>query len=390
MNHAIPVSGTCDPQFVAVHSAFEENFQQANEIGAAVAVYYQRRPVVDLWSGYADLEQNKPWQKDTIVNVWSVTKAIVALCALRLVEQGKLDLDAPVARYWPEFAQAGKDLLPVRHLLNHQAGLAAIDETLSTEAIFDWERMTQLLERQRPWWTPGTAHGYHAVTFGWLVGELVRRVSNKSIGRFLREEIALPLAVDFQIGFGSEQDDRVATVVNQSQPAESKAEQMNIDPNSLLAKVNNPPLPDFSIFNSRAWRSAELPSANGTTNARALARIYGALACDGELDGVRLLSSDLLGQATAISSSGIDIVFGFRSCIGLGFHLNRPAGFMGPNEAAFGLEGYGGSIGFADPVTGLGFGYVTNGIRSDPAQFQRAAKLIHALYQLQTLSTTSP
>lgn len=382
MNADIPIIGLCEPKFASVRLAFEENFRQFGDIGGAVAVYHHQKPVVDLWGGYADSEQNKPWQKNTIVNVWSVTKALVALCALRLVDRGELLLDAPVANYWPEFAQAGKEQLPVRYLLNHQAGLAALTESLPAEAVFDWQRMTQALAKQRPWWTPGTAHGYHAATFGWLVGEVIKRVSHKRLGLFLQEEIAHPLGIDFLIGFGPEEDHRVATVVEQGSFEQNAGETgETIDPNSLLAKVNNPSLDDFSIFNSRAWRAAEIPSANGTTNARALARLYGALACGGEIDGMRLLSHDLLKKATTVSAMGTDIIFGFKSCIGLGFGLNRPAGFMGPNETTFGHPGYGGSIGFADPTVGIGFGFVTNSIPLGPAQDQRAANLIRALYQ---------
>lgn len=382
MNAETPISGFCEPQFSAVQSAFVENFRHFDDIGGAVAIYHQQKPVVDLWGGYADAECSQPWQQDTIVNVWSVTKAVVALCALRLVDQGELDLDTPVAHYWPAFAQAGKAQVPVRYLLNHQAGLAAIAEPLPVEAIFDWQRMTDALARQRPWWTPGTAHGYHAATFGWLVGEVVRRVSGQSIGRFLQNEIAQPLGLDFFIGVTPEVAERVATVVLQAAPEQpASATEATIDPNSLLAKVNNPALEDFALFNSHAWRATEIPAANGTTNARALARLYGALACGGAIDGVRLLSESLLNEATAVSAEGIDQVFGFHSCIGLGFGLNRPPGFMGPNAAAFGHAGYGGSIGFADPVTGVGFGFVTNSIPNGPTQDQRAENLIQALYQ---------
>lgn len=376
------ITGICELKFAAVRLAFEENFRQSGDIGGAVAVYHQHKPVVDLWGGYADDEQKKPWQQDTIVNVWSVTKAIVALCALRLVDRGELKLDAPVADYWPEFAQAGKADLPVRYLLNHQAGLAAIAEPLPTEAVFDWQRMTTALAKQCPWWTPGTAHGYHAATFGWLVGEVVRRVSGKHIGLFLQDEIARPLGIDFLIGFGPEEEYRVATVVEQDSAEQVTGETTDTsDPDSLLAKMNNPQLGDFSIFNSRAWRGAEIPAANGTTNARALARLYGALTCGGEIDGIRVLSHDLLAQATAVSSKGKDRVFGFQSCIGLGFSLNRPAGFMGPNEAAFGHPGYGGSLSFADPATGIGFGFVTNTIPSGAEPDKRAENLIRAVYQ---------
>ncbi len=382
MTNVISITGLCEPNFAAVQQAFTENFRQFGDIGGAVAIYHDRKPVVDLWGGYADSTQAQLWQQDTIVNVWSVTKAIVALCALRLVDRGELALDAPVAHYWPEFAQAGKATLPVRYLLTHQAGLAAITEPLPTEALFDWARMTQALAKQHPWWEPGTAHGYHAATFGWLVGEVIRRVSHKPVGRFLQDEIACPLGIDFLIGFGPEADTRVATVFEQDAPEQKTAETGDtVDPEFLLAKVNNPPVDDFAIFNSRAWRAAEIPAANGTTNARALARLYGALACGGAIDGVQVLSNELLKAATAVSSAGTDRVFRFHSCIGLGFGLNRPAGFMGPNAAAFGHPGYGGSIGFADPMSGIGFGFVTNTIPAGATQDQRAANLIRALYQ---------
>ncbi|MEM7534315.1 MAG: serine hydrolase domain-containing protein [Chloroflexota bacterium] len=383
-----PINDLCAPKFVAVQQAFEENFREFGDVGDAVAVYHHGQPVVDLWGGYMDAEKTKPWERDTIVNVWSVTKAIAAVCALRLVDQGLLELDTPVAHYWPEFAQAGKETLPVRYLLNHQAGLPGFSNPVPPETTYDWARLIDLLAQQHPLWTPGTAHGYHAATFGWLVGELVRRVSHKRIGLFLQDEIAHPMDIDFLIGVPVAEDGRVATVIRHEPTKEElsddaknrDAEDDEPSPTKPQLDYHLPELGDFAIFNSRQWRAAEVPSANGTTNARALARLYGALAGDGTIDGQQLLSPALIQQASAVESEGTDMVFGFRSCIGLGFGLNRLPGFMGPNKEAFGHPGMGGSLGFADPIADIGFGFVTSSIHSPPIQDARSEKLIQALY----------
>jgi CubicO group peptidase (beta-lactamase class C family) len=198
---AVPeIHGTCDPRFAAVRDVFLANFAEDDEIGAAVAVVVDGKTVVDLWAGWADPDRTRPWQRDTIANVYSCTKGMTALCLHRLVEQGRVDLDAPVARYWPEFAQAGKEGIPVRWLLSHRAGLAAVKPMLPAEALYDWDAMVAALAAETPWWEPGTKHGYHAVTFGWLVGEVVKRVSGKSLGSYFRDEVAGPLGVDFHIG----------------------------------------------------------------------------------------------------------------------------------------------------------------------------------------------
>src|SRR5580700_9440573 len=193
----IPIAGTCDPRFRKVREAFAANFETAGEIGASVAMYIDGKQVVDLWGGYADKARTKPWTRDTLVNIYSTTKGLAAMCAHRLVDQGKLDLDAPVAKYWPEFAQAGKDKLPVKYLLSHRAGLPAVRKILDGDALFNWTTMTTALAEQEPWWEPGTAHGYHAVTFGYLVGEVIRRITGKSPGTYLRDELAGPLDLDF-------------------------------------------------------------------------------------------------------------------------------------------------------------------------------------------------
>ncbi|MFT4570526.1 MAG: CubicO group peptidase (beta-lactamase class C family), partial [Candidatus Binatia bacterium] len=293
------IAGTNDDRFARVREVFTQHFSDGAEIGAAVAVTVGGEPVVDLWGGVADPESGRAWERDTLVNVFSTTKAMTALCALRLYELGQLDLDAPVASYWPEFAAAGKEAIPVRSLLNHQAGLAAVRKPLDGPVLFDWDAITSALAAETPWWNPGTAHGYHALTFGWLVGEVVRRVSGKSLGRFFADEFATPLGLDFHIGLDPSLDSRVATMGGLSMepaPGEpSLAEIILGDSESVSAKAFTNPvslmLPE--TVNSRAWRGAEIPGANGHSDARSLARIYGALAGNGMCDGVDVLSNEV-------------------------------------------------------------------------------------------------
>jgi CubicO group peptidase (beta-lactamase class C family) len=285
------IDGKCDARFERVREAFAENFATRGDVGAAVAVTIDGKPVVDLWGGYADKAHTRPWHRDTIVNVYSATKGVAATCLNRLVDEGRVDLDAPVATYWPEFAQAGKDTLRVRWLLSHRAGLPAVRKTLPANALLSWDLMTTALAEQAPWWEPGTRHGYHALTFGHLVGEVVRRVTGKSLGTYCREEIAGPLAIDFHIGLDARDDERCAEVIAAppAPPGKSNplADAASGNPESLAAKaLNNPPgALRLSTINSPAWRRAEVPAANGHTNARALARFYGALARGGEVDG---------------------------------------------------------------------------------------------------------
>jgi CubicO group peptidase (beta-lactamase class C family) len=364
MTTAIETHGACDSRFSAVKDAFAENFAAYGEVGAAVAVMVDGEIVVDLWAGHADAARTRPWERDTIVNVYSTTKGMTTICALRLVDQGLLDLDAPVAKYWPEFAQAGKEKLPVRYLLSHRAGLPAVKEILPKGSLFQWDTMTAALARQEPWWEPGTKHGYHALTFGWLVGEVVRRISGRSLGAYFREEIAELLSLDFHIGLAAEHDARTAEIIpGAPTPDEMKrfAELMS-DPQSMAAKsIFNPPdMMQPGHANTRQWRVAEIPAANGHSNARALARAYGALARGGELDGVRVLSQEAIDRAIVEQSDGPDAVLGQPYRFGLGFMLTIPEHPFGPNPRAFGHTGSGGSLGFADLDAKVGFAYVMN------------------------------
>ena len=388
MSEPVPIQGDCDPRFSRVRELFAEQLE-TRELGASVALTLEGRAVIDLWGGFCDEERTRPWQRDTLVNVWSVTKGMTALCALRLIERGELELDAPVARTWPEFAKCGKEHIPVRQLLNHRAGLAAVRKPLAAETLFDWDAMCTALAEQEPWWEPGTAHGYHATTFGWLVGEVVRRVSGKSLGTFFREEVAGPLGLDFHIGLDAVHDRRVAPLTSVTQPEAGEVRRIGeailVDPQGLVVKaLANPPtalLPGTT--NSRAWRAAELPALNGHGHARALARVYGALACGGELDGRHVLAPETIAAARSEESFGPDLVLQVPTRIGLGFMLSQPDqtdGRFGPNPGTFGHPGAGGALGCADPEAHLGFGYAMNGMGQNILTDPRTQQLLDAVY----------
>lgn len=394
MTGVTPIHGSCDARFSKVREVFEHNFDSGLEIGAAVAVTLDGVSVVDLWGGYVDRDRTREWQRDTIVNTYSTTKGMTAICAHRLIEQGKLDIDAPVAEYWPEFAAAGKQAIPVRYLLSHQAGLPAVAEPLPAGALYDWDVMTSALAAQKPWWTPGTKHGYHAMTFGYLVGELVRRVSGQSLGNYFREHIAEPLGADFYIGFSGVHDARTSDLFASPRPAGGTTPNIEGPLGDMMRDMNDPTTMTGAAFgnpksidgahNSREWRAAEIPAANGHGTARSLARIYGALARGGEVDGVRILERDSIERAIEEQVFGPDAVLGALPMrFGLGFMLRQDMIPLGSNPRAFGHPGAGGSIGFADPDAGIGFGFVMNqmqmGLVGSAGAFAMIAVLFEAL-----------
>src|SRR5436309_4854914 len=278
MTTRVAIQGVCDPRFQGVKEAFAQNFADHGEAGAAVAVVVGGRTVVDLWGGHADAALSRPWQQDTIVNVFSTTKGMTAICAHRLTDEGLLDIDAPVAKYWPEFAQAGKEELPVRYLLSHSAGLPAVRAMLPPGSAYDWERMTSVLAAEEPWWEPGSKHGYHALTFGYLVGEVVRRISGKSLGTYFRDEVAGPLGLDFNIGLSEQDDARVAEMLPMPLPEpgeDNLIAKAFSDPQSMTFKAfaNPPDLMVPGTVNSRQWRAPQRPAANRPPDARATGRI---------------------------------------------------------------------------------------------------------------------
>lgn len=380
--------GFCDRRFAILSEAFADNFRERDELGAALCVTIEGRPVVDIWAGWADQAHARPWGRETLVDVFSVGKGMVALSLLVLVERGQVDLDAPVARYWPDFAARGKASITVRSLLSHRAGLPAIRRSVPEHAIYDWQLMTTALADQEPWWKPGEKHGYHVNTFGFLIGEIVRRVSGQTIGDFFRTEIANRLDADFHFGLGAKEDPRVSEFVWSADKSRPRISDLDPDlveddaEHALLlrcAYLNPPGLSGLGTVNTRRWRSAQIPSANGHANARATARVYSALACGGTVNGVRLLAPDLVDEATREASSGIDFVLRRPTRFGLGFQITQQERPLGPNPRSFGHFGAGGSLGFADPIARLSFGYTPN--RAGPRwQDPRNKALIDAVY----------
>jgi CubicO group peptidase (beta-lactamase class C family) len=382
MASEIEIQGSCDARFTRVREVFAENFRARDEVGAAVAVAIDGQLVVDLWAGHHDRERTRAWQPDTLVNVYSTTKGVTALAAHRLVDEGKLDLDAPVAKYWPEFAEAGKGALPVRLLLSHRAGLPAVRKLLPNEALYDWQAMTSALAAEAPWWAPGSAHGYHAVTFGWLVGEVVRRIAGKSLGAYVRDTFAQPLGLDFHIGLAEREHARVADILQQVPPDPTgEAAQLFArslaDPEGVTARAfANPPSLVLGP-NVPAWRSAEIPGANGHGTARALATLYGRAALG---DG-SVISRDAIERCRTEQSYGDDLVLGVPTRFGLGFMLRQEshAGGRCLGTGAFGHPGAGGSLAFADPEQRLGFGYVMNRMGPRILLDDRAIALVEAM-----------
>ncbi|MBK3577834.1 beta-lactamase family protein [Streptomyces sp. MBT65] len=366
------IHGEVAAGFEPVREAFAANFSEHGDIGAAVCVYQYGRPVVDLWGGIADPETGRPWTRDTLQLVYSATKGATATAAHMLAERGVLDLDAPVAKYWPEFAANGKADIPVRWLLSHQAGLITLDQPVPLNEALAWHPMAAALAAQRPQWTPGTAHGYHGRTWGWLVGEVIRRVSGQTPGCFFANEIAAPLGLDFFIGLPAEQRDRVSRMVYQrpaidltTVPAESVPEELREqvaawrDPQSFSNRAYMVTDPAEIDFGSPEVQAAELPASNGVGTARALARMYAALI--NKVDGTRLLTPESLESAAKEQAGGKDQVMLIPSRFSSGFMLpTEPNPMAGPNS--FGHTGRGGSLGFADPQHGVAFGYVMNNI----------------------------
>ncbi|MCX5441966.1 MULTISPECIES: serine hydrolase [unclassified Streptomyces] len=382
--HAPGIQGHCDARFDAVRAAFEENFDEREELGAAVTVLVDGAPVVDLWGGWADAARTRAWERDTVVNVWSTTKGPTALCAHILIDRGLLDPDAPVATYWPEFAAAGKEGVLVRHLLSHRAGLAGLREPHSLEQLFDWELTTSRLAAQEPWWEPGSVSGYHALTYGFLVGEVVRRVSGLLPGAFLEREVTGPLGIDFTIGLPDKEAGRAAELVHPRARATSEQAAIfaQLAPAALAALTN--PVAGASEANTAAWRAAEIPAANGHGTARAVAALYAIVAGKGRLGDRQILSPEGAERIREGQGSCRDLVLGagftHETELGLGLWLSGPNGSYGPNPRAVGHDGFGGSFGSADPESGVAMGYVMNRMGPHIADDPRKMALISAVY----------
>lgn len=354
--------GYVQDRYAAVRAVFEENLASGAELGAALCVTVAGETVVDLWGGSADAARTRAWQRDTILNLYSTTKTVTALPALLLADRGELDFDAPVARYWPEFAAGGKEQVKVSHLMSHTAGLPAWREPMRVEDLYDWDKATGLLAAQTPEWEPGTASGYHAATQGYLVGEVVRRICGRSPGTFLREEITEPLGADVHVGLPEVHEPRVAEMV--LPPTGPPAELLQ---NDLQRRVADNPAPQAGDVNSRAWRAAEIPSGGGTGNARSVAQVLAILANGGVVGGRRLMSEAGCRRALEVQIDGRDLVLGRPLRFGLGYALG---GGLMPNPNTLYWGGYGGSLAFSDLDARVTFCYVMNRMGGEVADMR--------------------
>jgi len=382
------IEGTCDVQFQEVYRVFQSSFGEnvddvSTELGAAISVVYRGRKVVDLWGGFLDEAKLRPWSKDSTVCVQSVGKGIVATCALLLMDRGSLDVDRPISYYWPEFGQRGKKELPVRWALSHQLGMPAWSAP-EPGMGYDWEWATRALAETTPDLRPGKDNTYHPYTYGFLVGEVIQRIADKTIAEFLREEITSKLDIDFTFGASREQPDNIATFTklrhgDNVAGGEAGATEGFGDVMRRSLDV----LDHDEDYNSARWREAVIPAANGHTNARALARLYTMLAQGGDLDGVRIVSPEAIDRATELQWGGDDLIIPANTNVALGFMLNSPSYPAGPNPRSFGHAGMGGAYGFADQENQLAFGYTPNKIwlGTKVETGRRCEALVNAVYK---------
>lgn len=369
------VHGFAHDRFAAVRLVFEANLDSGADVGAAFAATLEGEMVVDLWGGYADAAKSRPWQEDTIVNVYSTTKTMTALTALLLADRGELDFGAPVARYWPEFAANGKDRVTVAQVMSHASGLSGWKEPISKEDLYDWEKATSLLAAQAPFWEPGTACGYHAVTQGYLVGEVVRRITGKTLGTVFREEIAEPLGADFWIGLPASEDERVAELIPPPAAASISAGVRT----ELQRNMSDNPGIDVGETRKRAWRGAEIPAAGGTGNARSVALVHTILANGGVARGRRFLSEAGCRRALELQIEGTDLILGSPTRYGLGFGL---AGGMVPlpNPHSMYWGGYGGSLIIIDMDARTTLAYAMNKMAGTTSGDARGFSLVMAMW----------
>jgi len=373
------ISGFCDPKFVAMKEVLSRSIDSGDDLGASVAVTINGKFVVDIWGGWADTEKKTPWNENTITNVWSTTKTMAAMCALVLFDRGLLDFDAPVAQYWPEFAANGKDKVLVRHIMSHTSGVSGWAQPVEFDDILDWNKSTSILAAQALWWEPGTASGYHAMNQGHLIGEVVRRITGKSLGTFFKEEIAGPLGADFHIGLDKSNFGRVSHVVP---PPPMPFDLDAMDPDSVAIKTFTGPLgADATNTWTDKWKSAEVPAANGHGNAKSVARVQSILTSGGGVDGVRLLSTSTIDQIFKEQSYGVDLVLGIPLRFGIGYGLPcaETIPYIPEGKVCF-WGGYGGSIIVNDVGRGVTISYMMNKMEGGIIGGLRAEALLNAAY----------
>jgi CubicO group peptidase (beta-lactamase class C family) len=379
--NGITVDGTVAAGFEAVRNTFESNFIGVDDggpgdVGASVAITIDGEMVVDLWGGTATFDSGEgAWEHDTLINVWSTTKTMAALCCLMLADRGELDLYEPIATYWPEFAAAGKETVATRHVLSHTAGLSGWDEPLTMADFLDHDKLVGLHAAQAPWWEPGTASGYHAISQGYLLGEIVKRVSGRSLGRFFADEVAGPLGADFHIGTGPEHDARVAHVI----PPPPLAGLDDADPSSIAMRTLTNPLTSAEFSSTHEWRRAEVPAAGGHGNARSVALCHTPTACGGSALGVTLLSDDGVARIFDKQIEGVDMVLGIDMVMGMGFGLPGPM-LPVPNPRTCFWGGWGGSLAIIDVDAKMSFSYVMNKMGEGTVGDVRGAGLLMAAY----------
>jgi len=372
MHEATPrVRGDCDPDFLVVRDAFSRNFAKG-DLGASCAVTLEGELVVDLWGGHRDPARRTPWEENTIVNVWSMTKMATALCVLMLHDRSALSVDAPVADYWPDFAANGKEGVLVRHVLGHTAGLPVFDELIDDLEVFDWEACCRRLAAQPPRWTPGDGSGYHSETQGWLLGELVRRVDGRSLGEFFRDEVAKPLDLDFHVGLDDSEFSRVADVLTHCASS-------SMPPDPALRALEQPTASrNAALVNTAAWRRAELPASNGHGNARSIALAMVPLANAGRAGARQLLSPATIERAFEIQADGLDRITGRHFKLGMGYGLNSEQTPLGVNDRTLWWAGWGGSMCVIDAANRMTVSYVMNRMLGDGDL--RAAGVIFAAH----------
>lgn len=372
------IHGTVAPGFEAVRDAFAANWEHHDEVGASVCATLNGEVIFDLWGGTATYDDGeRSWDEDTIINVWSTTKTMSFLCCLLLADRGDLDLHEPVATYWPEFAAGGKEQVATRHIMGHTAGLSGWDETLDMDDLLDHDKLVTLLAAQTPWWEPGTASGYHAVSQGYLLGEIVKRVSGRSLGTLFADEIAGPLGADFHIGTPAEHDGRIAHVIPPQSPLGS--DPGDLDANSIAMRTLANPAIDATFSSTPAWRRAEIPAAGGHGNARSVALIHTLTANDGVANGQQIISADGLQRIFEVQADGIDKVLGIDLKIGMGFGLPSPALPL-PNPHTCYWGGWGGSLAIIDMDARLSYSYVMNKMGDTTTGDPRGAGPLLATY----------
>lgn len=372
------LNGMCDQRFEAVRDALAQNIASGEELGASIAIDIDGTTVVDLWGGWRDEAGTQPWQPDTIVNVWSTTKTVTSLAVLMLVSRGDLDVDAAVARYWPEFAAAGKEEVKLRHLLSHTSGVSGLDQPAVMEDLYDWETSTARMAAQAPWWEPGTASGYHALNYGHLLGEVLRRVTGLSLKQFVADSMAGPLGADFQIGASGRDAGRIAPVIP---PPPLPIDLASLDPSAPAVRTFTGPPVDAGAANSAAWRAADIGAANGHGNARSVARLLSAVTLGGQVDGTRLLSSEAVELIFARQSDGIDLVLGVPLRFGIGFGLPQPETipYIPEGRVCF-WGGWGGSVIVMDLDRRMTFSYMMNKMASGIIGSPRAEAYLAPAY----------